>query len=271
MVPEESFFANVARPYDGIAHEYAFSVFDVEGDPLQQRGHHPLRDQRDPLRTATILGNVRMEISPEGLLQDYEVKLFFLKILLFVLSAPIIAIVLYYITISAGMIVDRQRNRSCPQVPRGQHGAGDGVYATRAPSSGSGPGGGAHPGDHRGPVYRAHVHLPGLLQPGAAPGAHHRADAAVRRPGGGALHVRHDGARLGRARCTSSSPTSRRWPADAGPVLAALVLDFLLLAVSGYGYYLLMEAEHPHPGRGGDVFSDPLLLLVPALFIFARR
>ena len=42
------------------------------------------------------------------------------------LSAPIIAIVLYYITISAGMIVDRQRNRVIPQVPRGQHGAGDG-------------------------------------------------------------------------------------------------------------------------------------------------
>ena len=68
MVPEESFFANVARPYDGIAHEYAwFSVFDVKAirsnnvDTILS-GINEIRSHR-----ATILGNVRMEISPEGL------------------------------------------------------------------------------------------------------------------------------------------------------------------------------------------------------------
>ena len=53
---------------------------------------------------------VRMEFSPEDILLDFQRSLFFLKILLFVLAAPIVGIVLYYIVISASMIVDRQRN-----------------------------------------------------------------------------------------------------------------------------------------------------------------
>ncbi|HEU5318575.1 MAG TPA: FtsX-like permease family protein, partial [Chloroflexota bacterium] len=139
VVPEQSFFDNVAKPYDGIGHEYAwFMVFDVNAirsDNVDRvlEGINELRS-----RTATILGNVRMEISPESLLKDYEIKLFFLKILLFVLSAPIICIVLYYITISAGMVIDRQRNEIAILKSRGASmGQVVGVYLTEGGLLGS--------------------------------------------------------------------------------------------------------------------------------------
>ncbi|MDQ3700688.1 MAG: hypothetical protein M3442_07185, partial [Chloroflexota bacterium] len=120
IVPEESFFNNVAKPYDGIGHEYAwFMIFDVNA--IRSNNVDNVLEGINEMRSrmATMLGNVRMEISPESLLRDYEVKLFFLKILLFVLSAPIIGIVLYYITISAGMIIDRQRNEIAVLKSRG--------------------------------------------------------------------------------------------------------------------------------------------------------
>jgi hypothetical protein len=79
MVPEQAFFDSVAKPYEGIAHEYAwFMVFDVNAIRSNNVGRvlEGISELRS--RTATILGNVRMEISPESLLRDYEVKLFFL-------------------------------------------------------------------------------------------------------------------------------------------------------------------------------------------------
>ena len=49
-------------------------------------------------------------MSPEETFFKFDQKLFFLKLLLFILSAPVVSIVLYYISLSAGMVVDRQRN-----------------------------------------------------------------------------------------------------------------------------------------------------------------
>ncbi len=55
-----------------------------------------------------------------------------------------------------------------------------------------------------------------------------------------------------------------------GPFWQRWFVDFLLLGVAGYGYYLLSQRQSILTlGEAGDVFSDPLLLLVPALFIFA--
>ncbi len=273
MVPEESFFANVARPYDGIAHEYAwFSVFDVTAirsnnvDTILS-GINEIRS-----RTATILGNVRMEISPEGLLQDYEVKLFFLKILLFVLSAPIIAIVLYYITISAGMIVDRQRNEIAILKSRGASmGQVMGVYATEGSIFGLlalvvGPILGIIVAQFIGRTYTFLVFSNRELLPVHITGqtlqfavlAVGLSMCAMMVPAWGA--ARH-------SIVTYKQEVARQ---TRGPFWQRWFVDFLLLAVAGYGYYLLMGRQSILTlGEAGDVFSDPLLLLVPALFIFA--
>lgn len=273
IVPEDSFFQNVARPYDGIAHEYAwFSIFDVSAirsNNVDQilAGINEIRS-----RTATILGNVRMEISPEALLQDYEVKLFFLKILLFVLSAPIIGIVLYYITISAGMIIDRQRNEIAVLKSRGASmGQVMGVYLTEGSLFGLlalivGPILGVIVAQFIGRTYTflvfsnrelLPVHVTAQTLQFAAIAVALSVGAMLVPAWGAARHsivtYKQEVARQTRA------PFWQRW-----------FIDLLLLAVAGYGYYLLMGRQSVLTlGEAGDVFSDPLLLLVPAVFIFA--
>ncbi|MGH2368139.1 MAG: ABC transporter permease, partial [Chloroflexota bacterium] len=273
MVPEASFFENVAKPFDGIVHEYAwFMVFDVNAirsNNVAQilGGISELRS-----RTATILGNVRMEISPEALLLDYEIKLFFLKILLFVLSAPIIGIVLYYITISSGMIIDRQRNEIAILKSRGASiGQVVGVYLTEGSLFGLmalvvGPLLGMVVAQFIGRTYTflvfssrelLPVHITGqtmefaLLAVGLSVGA--MLVPAVGAARHSIVTYKQEVARSTRA------PFWQRW-----------FVDFLILGVAGYGYYLLSQRQSILTlGEAGDVFSDPLLLLVPALFIFA--
>ena len=272
MVPEQSFFDNVAKPYEGIGHEYAwFMVFDVNA--IRSDNVHRVLDGISELRsrTATILGNVRMEISPEGLLQDYEVKLFFLKILLFVLSAPIICIVLYYITISAGMIVDRQRNEIAILKSRGasmQQVVG--VYLTEGGLLGGlafivGPILGMIVAQFIGRTYTflvfsnrelLPVHITGQTLQFALAAVALSICAMVLPAVGAARHsivsYKQEVARSGRG------PFWQRW-----------FIDFLILGVAGYGYYMLSGRKSVLTlGEAGDVFSDPLLLLVPAIFIF---
>ncbi|MGI8422509.1 MAG: ABC transporter permease [Chloroflexota bacterium] len=272
MVPEQSFFDNVAKPYEGITHEFAwFMVFDVNAirsDNVARvlEGINELRS-----RTATILGNVRMEISPESLLQDYEIKLFFLKILLFVLSAPIICIVLYYITISAGMIIDRQRNEIAIFKSRGASTAQVvGVYLTEGTFLGSlalivGPLLGMVVAQFIGRTYTflvfssretLPVHITGQTMQFALIAVGLSIGAMVLPAVGAARHsivtYKQEVARSARP------PFWQRW-----------FIDILVLAVSGYGYYLLQGRQSVLTlGQAGDVFSDPLLLLVPAIFIF---
>ena len=272
MLPEQSFFDNVAKPYEGITHEFAwFMVFDVNAirsDNVARvlEGINELRS-----RTATILGNVRMEISPESLLQDYEVKLFFLKILLFVLSAPIICIVLYYITISAGMIIDRQRNEIAIFKSRGASTSQVvGVYLTEGAFLGSlalivGPILGMIVAQFIGRTYTflvfssretLPVHITAQTMQFALIAVGLSIGAMVLPAVGAARHsivtYKQEVARSARP------PFWQRW-----------FIDILILAVSGYGYYLLQGRQSVLTlGEAGDVFSDPLLLLVPAIFIF---
>ena len=58
--------------------------------------------------------------------------------------------------------------------------------------------------------------------------------------------------------------TSRR------AVLQRFFFDFIVAGAAGYGYYLLREQRSLVTlGEEGGVFSNPLLLVVPALFVFA--
>jgi len=273
MLPEASFFENVAKPYEGITHEFAwFMVFDVnsirsDNVPRVLEGINELRSH-----TATILGNVRMEISPESLLQDYSIKLFFLKILLFVLSAPIVCIVLYYITISAGMIIDRQRNEIAILKSRGASTQQVvGVYLAEGGLLGSlalivGPLLGMVVAQFIGRTYTflvfsnrelLPVHITAQTMQFALAAVGLSIGAMVLPAVGAARHsivtYKQEVARNSRA------PFWQRW-----------FIDFLILAVAGYGYYLLSGRQSVLTlGEAGDVFSDPLLLLVPAIFIFA--
>ena len=273
MLPEESFFENVAKPYEGIGHEYAwFMVFDVNA--IRSNNVARVLEGINELRshTATILGNVRMEISPESLLRDYEVKLFFLKILLFVLSAPIVCIVLYYITISAGMIIDRQRNEIAILKSRGASmGQVVGVYLTEGSVFGIlalaiGPLLGMMVAQFIGRTYTFLVFSNRELLPVHVTGQTLQFAFLAVGLSVGAMVLPAVGASR-HSIVTYKQEVAR---STRGPFWQRWFVDFLILGVAGYGYYLLSQRQSILTlGEAGDVFSDPLLLLVPALFIFA--
>ncbi|HEX2034605.1 MAG TPA: FtsX-like permease family protein [Chloroflexota bacterium] len=273
VLPEQAFFEHVAKPYDGIAHEYAwFMVFDVNAIRSNNVGR--VLEGINELRshTATILGNVRMEISPEALLQDYEVKLFFLKILLFVLSAPIICIVLYYITIAAGMIIDRQRNEIAILKSRGASmWQVVGVYLTEGSIFGLlaivvGPILGMIVAQFIGRTYTFLVFSNRELLPVHITAQTVQFAGLAVAMSVGAMLVPAIGASR-HSIVTYKQEVARQ---TRGPFWQRWFIDFLLLAIAGYGYYLLSGRQSILTlGEAGDVFSDPLLLLVPALFIFA--
>ncbi|MSQ44215.1 MAG: FtsX-like permease family protein [Chloroflexi bacterium] len=273
MVSEKTFLGHVATTYEGIPHEFAwFMVFDVKS--IRSDNVARVLDGINELRsrTATLLGNVRMELSPETILLDYETKLFFLKILLFVLSVPVIGIVLYYITISAGMIVDRQRNEIAILKSRGASTFQVlGVYLTEGAIFGGlavvvGPLLGMSVAQFIGRTYTflvftnrepLPVHITQQTMQFAT-GAIVLSVAAMIAPAVGAARYsivafKQEAGRSGRG------PFWQRW-----------FLDFALLGVAGYGYYMLSQRQSILTlGAAGDVFSDPLLLVVPWVFIFA--
>jgi putative ABC transport system permease protein len=273
IVPEKVFVDHLATTYEGLPHEWAwFMVFDVDSIRSDNvaRVLAGINDLR--ARTSTILGNVRMELSPESILLDYESKLFFLKILLFVLSVPVIGIVLYYIAISAGMIVDRQRNEIAILKSRGASTSQVlGVYLVEGAIFGSlalaaGPFLGMQVAQFIGRTYTflvftsrepLPVHVTTQTMQFAV-GAIVLSVFAMVAPAFGAARFSIVAYKQEAGR-TSRAPFWQRW-----------FLDVLLLAVSGYGYYLLSQRQSILTlGAAGDVFSDPLLLVVPWVFIFA--
>jgi putative ABC transport system permease protein len=213
-----------------------------------------------------------MELSPEPILLDYLTKLFFLKILLFVLSVPVIGIVLYYIAISAGMIVDRQRSEIAILKSRGASTSQVlGVYVVEGAIFGSlalavGPFLGMQIAQFIGRTYTflvftsrepLPVHVTTQTMQFAI-GAIALSVFAMVAPAFGAARIsivayKQEAGRSLRA------PFWQRW-----------FLDVLLLGVSAYGYYLLAQRRSILTlGAAGDVFSDPLLLVVPWIFMFA--
>ncbi len=273
MIPERTFLDHLATTYEGIPHEWAwFMVFDVESIRSENVARVLVGINELRSRTSTILGNVRMELSPESILLDYETKLFFLKVLLFVLSVPVIGIVLYYIAISAGMIVDRQRNEIAVLKSRGASTFQVlGIYLTEGAIFGTlalvvGPFLGMQVAQFIGRTYTflvftsreaLPVHVTTQTMQFAA-GAIALSVAAMVAPAFGAARYSIVGYKQEAGR-NVKAPYWQRW-----------FVDVLLMAVAGYGYYLLSQRRSILTlGAAGDVFSDPLLLVVPWVFMFA--
>ena len=222
--------------------------------------------------TNTILPGTKLEISPERIFYTFDQKLFFLKLLLFILSAPVVAIVLYYISLSAGMVVERQRSEIAILKSRG---VGTmqiiGVYMLEGLLVGAvamivGPLLALGLAQVVGKTYTFLVftnreNLPLSLNPT------HYAFAA------GAVGISilaTLGPAIGAARQsivtykTDVSRSLRR------PFYQRFFIDLVLLGAAGYGFYNLRSRQGLLTlGPEGELFSDPLLVVVPVAFIFA--
>lgn len=273
LLPEESYFKGVLDVNPSSPYEYYwFFIFD-QAD-IHSTNVETVLDAINELsaRATSILPGTTLDISPAKVLDQYLTTSYFLKILLFALSAPTMAIVLYYITISSAMLVDKQRNEIAVLKSRG---AGNsqiiGVYVVEGLLIGGialalGPLLAVIVAQLIGLTYTFLYFVNrGLLPVRLAPETYKYAIGAVLLS---LLAVLLPAA--GAARHTIISYKQDVARANRKPLWQRFFLDFVVFGIGYYGYYTLKQRGSLLAiDQNGGAIRDPLLLLVPAVWIFA--
>lgn len=224
-------------------------------------------------RAANLLADVSLDVSPVPALQNYQRTTYIMTIMLYVFSIPILALVLYFVGLISGLVVARQRGEIAILKSRGT-GANQviGIYALEgiligvvALALGL-------------PLGRRLAMLMGntvsFLNLGSrAPLAVVITPKAIRLAVAGVVVAVLASLlpALGAARMSVVTYHQERARATERPFWQRYGLDLLLLAIAGYGYYVLSNrGTLNYLGAGtGDPFQDPLLFLAPALAVFA--
>ena len=272
-VERDTFLYELVDKYPGIFHEATW-YSDFDADEIKASNYQQITGGLYTLRASTnnILPGTKLEVSPEDTFYQFDQKLFFLKLLLFILSAPIIAIVLYYISLSAGMVVDRQRNEIAILKSRG---VGTwqivGVYILEGVLVGAvamiiGPILATYVAQIIGKTYTFLVFTNREDLPITLNRQHYLfAAGAVGLSIAATLGPAISAAR--QSIVTFKQDVSR---ATRPPLYQRYFLDLLLLAVAIYGFISLRSRESLLSlGPEGELFSDPVLLIAPVVFIFA--
>jgi putative ABC transport system permease protein len=210
-------------------------------------------------------------------LAEFQDRAFLLNILLFVLSVPMIVVVLYYIGTSIGMIIDRQRNEIALLKSRGASTLQVvGIHFTEGLLLGLialivGPLLGMGVAELIGDSY-------GFLLFAQRPPLPLWLDNQTIQYAIGAVILSMLAALLPAISAARHSIVSyKQEVARAGQasIWQRFFIDFLLLAVAGYGYRLLSQNQSivtfGQTAVGQDqpkLFIDPLTLLVPSVAIF---
>ncbi len=275
LVPEATFLQRISPSMDKEVYAAIWYIIfdgdmvrtdDVPG--LVGRMHHV------NTRVGTLLTNTVLDISPMDALQTYRWTTFVMTILLYVFSIPILLLVLYFIGLISGLVVERQRGEIAILKSRG---AGDsqviGIYALEGLLIGViGFFGGLFIGRQLALVmgntvsflaFGDRVPLPVLITTSAIRMALLGIVIALLASLMPAMRA---------ARLTIVTYKRERARALEKPFWQRYFIDFLLLIPAGYGYYILNNRgtiSFLGNGGSGDPFNDPLLFLVPALTIFA--
>jgi putative ABC transport system permease protein len=210
-------------------------------------------------------------------LGEFQDRAFLLNLLLFVLSVPMIVVVLYYIATSIGMIIDRQRNEIALLKSRGAATLQIvGIYLTEGIILGLvalvvGPIIGMGVAELIGDSY-------GFLLFAQRPPLPLWLDEETIRYAIGAVILSVLASLIpavGAARHSIVSYKQEIARGAARPVWQRFFVDVLLLGIAGYGYRLLSQNQSvvqlQTTGSGAQqqkLFIDPLTLLVPSIAIF---
>ena len=272
FVQEEVFFQLLQDP-TALIHEYSwYYVFDHR--PLRISQVYDLRVGLETLNTRAplIMQDTRLEVSPEGYLAQYDDKSFYLRLLLYTLSLPILGMVLYYLIISSNLVVDRQRNEIAVLKSRGASTFQIiGIYLIEGLLIGGlamivGPLLGLFLAQVIGAAYgfllfvdrqplQVEMTQQTWLYSGLAVSV---AILATLLPA------------IGAARHSIVSYKSEIARSTRAPLWQRFFLDFLLLGAAYYGYDTLnRRASILNTDQAGNLLVDPFLLLIPALFILA--
>ena len=272
-INRDVYLEELVQRFPGIFYEASwYSDFDT--DAIRASTYQEIIGNLETLRfnVPRILLDTKLVMSPEDTLYRFSQKLFFLKLILFILGAPIVAIVLYYISLTSSMVVDRQRNEIAILKSRGVGSAQIvGVYVIEGLMIGAvamiaGPFLATHIAQVIGKTYTFLVFTNREDLRITLTAQHYLfAAAAVALSIVATLGPAVSAARQSIVTYKQDvSRTTRR------PLYQRFFLDFLLLAIAVYGYVTIRGRNSLLAfGPEGQLFSDPLVLLVPVVFIFA--
>ncbi len=275
LVPEETFRVRIAPSMDDeIYAAIWYLIFD--GDRVRTDDVPGLvgRINYASTRVSTLLPNTVLDISPLEALQDYRWTTFIMTITLYVFAIPILGLVLYFIGMISGLIVERQRGEIAILKSRG---TGDsqviGIYMLEGLMVGViGLIGGLLIGKQFALLmgntvsflsFGGREALPVLITPRSIRMAFLGVAVAMLASLLPAIRA---------ARLTIVTYKRERARALEKPFWQRFFLDFLLLIPAGYGYYILENRgtiSFMADQAGGNPFQEPLLFLVPAITIFA--
>ena len=274
LVSEETFTTRVAPTMDNEVYAAIWYIV-FNGDNVRTDAVPGLvgRINYANTRVSTLLQNTVLDISPLEALQNYRWTTFVMTITLYVFSAPILLLVLYFIGLISGLVVERQRGEIAILKSRG---AGDaqviGIYALEGVLIGIvGFAGGIFIGRQLSLVmgntisfltFGERLPLPVLITP-----------RSIRMGllGVGIALLASLSPAMRAARLTIVTYKRERARAMEKPAWQRFFIDFLMIIPSGYGYYVLQNRgtiSFLNSEGGGDPFQDPLLFLVPSLTIF---
>ncbi len=272
-INRDVYLEELVQRFPGIFYEASW-YSDFDSGAIRASNYQEIIGNLYTLRAnaSNILPDTKLVVSPEDTLYRFSQKLFFLKLILFILGAPIVAIVLYYISLTSSMVVDRQRNEIAILKSRGVGSAQIvGVYVIEGLMIGAvamiaGPFLATHIAQVIGKTYTFLVFTNREDLRITLTAQHYLfAAAAVALSIVATLGPAVSAARQSIVTYKQDvSRTTRR------PLYQRFFLDFLLLAIAVYGYVTIRGRNSLLAfGPEGQLFSDPLVLLVPVVFIFA--
>jgi putative ABC transport system permease protein len=279
FVNERNLFDRVFTQLVKAPHEFSwYAIFDSDAIHTINESRVLSGLQFIYTRANIIMPGVTEYPTLMATLGEFQDRAFLLNLLLFVLSVPMVVVVLYYIATSIGMIIDRQRNEIALLKSRGASTLQIvSIYLSEGLMLGAfalivGPLIGMGVAELIGDSY-------GFLLFAQRPPLPLWLDEETIRYAVGAVALSILAALLPAVSAARHSIISYKQEiarSSALPVWQRFFVDFVLLAVAGYGYRLLSQNQSiiNVTQTGGDptqqqkLFIDPLTLLVPSVAIF---
>jgi putative ABC transport system permease protein len=276
LVPEPTFVGRIAPTLTGEVYLGVWYLL-LDGSAVHTDDVPPLlgRIAAAETRAASLLPKTALDLSPAEAMKKYRSQAYLLMILLSVFAIPVLGLILYFVALTAGMAVRRQQTEIAVLRSRGtSRWQVLGVYLLEGLVLGAvalglgialGQGIALAMGQIR--SFLTLVRRPPLPVQLSASGLRFAIGAIILALLATLLPA------LSAAGHTIVTHKQEQARELRRPLWQRYFLDLILLAPPLYGYYLLRQRGTISVNLGGgatsDPFQNPLLFLVPTLFIFA--
>lgn len=276
LVPEASFLQRIAPTLTGEVHLGLWYLL-LDGSGVHAEDVPPLlgRIGAAETRADSLLPNIALDLSPAEAMEKYRLQAYLLTILLSVFAVPVLGLILYFVALTAGMAVRRQQTEIAVLRSRGtSRWQVLGMYLLEGLALGAAALGLGVPLGQG--IALAMGQIRSFLTLVNRPLLSVRLSWSSLRFAAGAFVLALLSTllpALSAAGHTVVTHKQEQARALQRPFWQRYFLDLFLLVPPLYGYYLLRQRGTISVNLGGGVTSDPfqnpLLFLVPTLFIFS--